>query len=485
MAALLLYFSALGVCLLVLRYLRSTWYHAQKAQEWNCAPIPRYPTDILGIGTLKESVQADKQGLVPPLLGYRLERMRAREGRDVTTFSVTQMGRKNIFTCDPHNVQAILATKFKDFELGPIRQHTLLPLLGTGIFTSDGEIWSRSRALLRPQFTREQISDLDLEERHVQQAMLAMPVDATTGWTAATDIQAIFFRLTIDSATEFLFGESAGSQAEALRNGGQLPPNNFPAYFDRAQWYAAHRSRFEKLHWIVDNKESRHVAREVHAYVDRFVAAALSAAATAAPGKPRSSSTYVFLDAIVASTQDPVELRAQLLNILIAGRDTTASFLSWSVLMLARHPKIFHTLRLAILDDFGPYTSSSSSAPQDKPITFQSLKSCRPLQNFMSEVLRLYPVVPINRRVAARDTFLPRGGGPDGTRPVYIHAGQAIIYSPFITQRRKDLWGEDAETFNPDRWAGRKVGWEYLPSMAGRACASDSSLHSQRRAMCL
>ncbi|KAL3470179.1 cytochrome P450 [Aspergillus californicus] len=356
----------------------------------------------------------------------------------------------------------MLATKFRDFELGPIRRHTLYPLLGVGMFTSDGEAWTRSRALLRPQFTREQVSDLDLEERHVQQAMRAMPVDPDTRWTSKTDIQAIFFNLTIDSATEFLFGKSSNSQAEALRNGGRLPPGHFSGYFDRGQWYAARRARFEKLHWLVDNKESRDAIQQVHAYVDGFVDAALEAAAE---GKRPSSSNYVFLETLVTATKDPIELRSQLLNILLAGRDTTASLLSWSVLMLARHPLILKKLRDTVLADFGPYTS------RRKNIAFTSLKSCRYLQYFMNEVLRLYPTLPINRRVASEDTFLPHGGGPDGSMPVYLRKGQSVSYSPFVTQRRKDLWGEDADIFNPDRWADRRAGWEYLPFNGGpRVC---------------
>lgn len=295
----------------------------------------------------------------------------------------------------------------------------------------------------------------------MQQAMQAMPVDPVTGWTSATDIQGIFFRLTIDSATEFLFGESSGSQEEALRNGGKLPSDHFSVNFDKGQWYVAQRARFEKFHWLVDNKESRDINKKVHAYVDHFVHAALRAAVE---GKPLSSN-YVFLEALATTTQDPIELRSQLLNILLAGRDTTASLLSWSLQMLARHPSFFQKLRKTILADFGPYSSSRDN------ITFASLKSCRYLQYFMNEVLRLFPVVPVNRRVATHDTFLPQGGGSDGKQPVYLRAGQVVTYSPFVTQRRKDLWGEDAEVFNPDRWFDRRAGWEYLPFNGGpRLC---------------
>ncbi|KAL2872529.1 cytochrome P450 [Aspergillus lucknowensis] len=428
-------------CLLVLRYLWYTWVHARKAQSWGCASLPSYPTDLIGLNTLKEALRADKEGTIPLMLQRRVEELSIREKRRVATFRIRQMGRENIFTCDPANIQAMLATKFKDFELGSLRQFTLHPMLGTGIFTSDGEAWARSRALLRPQFTREQISDLDLEEVHLQQAMRALPVDPVTRWTGETNIQAILF--------------------QALRNGGELPPDHFSGYFDRGQWYVSQRARFEKLHWLVDNKESRYVNDKVHAYVDQFVNKALQMSAEDKP----ASSHYVFLEALVAVTRDPIELRSQLLNILLAGRDTTASLLTWSILMLARHPAVFQKLRSTILADFGPYT------PNHDSITFAALKSCRYLQYFMNEILRLYPSVPINRRIAANDTSLPQGGGPDGKSPIYLRTGQAVYYSVFVAQRQKELFGEDAEVFNPDRWFDRRVGWEYLPFNGGpRVC---------------
>lgn len=293
--------------------------------------------------------------------------------------------------------------------------------------------------------------------------MQALPV-AANGWTAATDLQTIFFRLTIDSATEFLFGESVESQLGALK-GLQRPEDSFAYYFDKAQWVCAQRSRFEKLAWIVDNKETRYSDKQVHDFVDRVVSNALKAVASGKrPVDEEKNQNYVFLEALVSVTRDPIELRSQLLNILLAGRDTTASLLSWTVMMLARHPDIFKKLRETIIENFGTYSN-----PQN--ITFATLKSCQYLQYVMNESLRLFPVVPFNRRSATRDTTLPRGGGPDGQSPIYIKKGQSVVYSTHIMHRRKDIWGPDAEEFKPERWLNRKAGWEYIPFNGGpRIC---------------
>ncbi|KAJ6179432.1 hypothetical protein N7519_009893 [Penicillium mononematosum] len=419
-------FAAAAVVLQVIRMVFNSWQHSRNAKKLGCGSVPIN-----------------------------------QENRYVTTFSIRNLGRTHIFTIDPKNIQAVLATQFKDFELGSVRQISMHPLLGTGIFTADGEEWSRSRGLLRPQFTREQISQLELEEEHVQKAMQALPV-AANGWTAATDIQTIFFRLTIDSATEFLFGESVESQLGAL-NGLNRSEDSFATYFDKSQWVCAQRSRFEKLAFLAENKETKFSDKQVHSFVDKVVSNAL--AASQSEKKPSNEkSSYVFLEALLEVTRDPIELRSQLLNILLAGRDTTASLLSWTTLMLSRHPDVFTKLRETILSNFGTYSNPEN-------ITFATLKSCQYLQHVMNEVLRLYPVVPFNRRNATRDTTIPRGGGPDGQDPVYIRKGQSVIYTTHVMQRRKDLWGPDADEFKPERWTSRRAGWEYIPFNGGpRIC---------------
>ncbi|OHW98293.1 n-alkane-inducible cytochrome p450 [Colletotrichum incanum] len=86
---------------------------------------------------------------------------------------------------------------------------------------------------------------------------------------------------------------------------------------------------------------------------------------------------------------------------------------------------------------------------------------------FIKETLRLYPPIPMNIRVANKDTFLPVGGGPDGSAPIFVTAGQEVAYQSFSTHRRKDLWGEDADQFRPERWEAVRPHFRYLPFNAG------------------
>jgi cytochrome P450 len=68
------------------------------------------------------------------------------------------------------------------------------------------------------------------------------------------------------------------------------------------------------------------------------------------------------------------------------------------------------------------------------------------------EVQRLYPVIPVNSRVALVDTVIPLGGGPDEKSPGFIKKGTRILHFPYSMHRRKDIYGADVDEFRPERW---------------------------------
>lgn len=77
-------------------------------------------------------------------------------------------GERVILTAEPDNIKAILATQFKDYGKGEKFRRDWYPFLGNGIFTTDGALWHNSRQLIRPQFIKDRLSDIDLFEEHVQ-----------------------------------------------------------------------------------------------------------------------------------------------------------------------------------------------------------------------------------------------------------------------------------------------------------------------------
>ena len=176
---------------------------------------------------------------------------------------------------------------------------------------------------------------------------------------------------------------------------------------------------------------------------------------------PDSKERYVFLHELIKQTQDPYTLRSELLNVLLAGRDTTAGLLANTWWVLARRPDVWNKL-LAEIDEF---------CPGGKPPTYAQIKAMKYLRYTLNESLRLMPVVPGNGRTAVRDTVLPLGGGPDEKSPLFIPKGTVCLYSVWAMHRREDFYGKDSLEFRPERWEALRPGWEYLPFNGGpRIC---------------
>lgn len=85
--------------------------------------------------------------------------------------------------------------------------------------------------------------------------------------------------------------------------------------------------------------------------------------------------------------------------------------------------------------------------------------------------LRIHPVIPSNAREATKDTTLPRGGGADGSSPLFVRRGTIVVYSVHSMHRDASVFGEDVYSFRPERWDGLRAGWAYLPFNGGpRIC---------------
>jgi cytochrome P450 len=278
------------------------------------------------------------------------------------------------------------------------------------------------------------------------------------------------YRYMSDTSTEFAFGQSVNSQSKYIHanDSGNTTETkedlDFVESTDFAQRYIVWRIRFGALYWLANSKAFQKACQTVKSYADGFVNRALS------PSHKRQTKSdglekYVFLDELIKETRDPIELRDQVLQLLFAGRDTTSAALSWIILLLARHPTEFVALRETIISTFGTESSPLS------PITFESLKGCKAITHVLYETMRLYPIVPINSRQARRDTTLPVGGGPDGKSPIVIKKGEHVGFSAYVIHRREDIWGSDAAEWKPERWVGRKLGWEFIGFGGGpRVC---------------
>jgi len=115
------------------------------------------------------------------------------------------------------------------------------------------------------------------------------------------------------------------------------------------------------------------------------------------------------------------------------------------VFMLTLHPEAFQRLRTEVLEVVGP---------TERP-TYEHIRDMRYLRAVLNETLRLFPPVPINARTSVNEVILPEGG-KDG-KPIYVPAKTLVSWAPFLMHRRKDLWGFDADEFDPDRFIDERL----------------------------
>ncbi|GME48853.1 cytochrome P450 [Neofusicoccum parvum] len=418
-----------------------------------CAPSKRlryaWP---LGLDLIVDAFRAAASGRILALF----DRLVSRTG---TTFEQRLLGISGIDTIDPENIEAVLSSQFKEFGFG-VRRPTFFPLLGDGIFTQDGSAWRHSRELLRPQFAKNRAQNFEQIQAAVQKLADQIPDGQPV------DLQPLFFRFTLDTTTFLLFGESIGSlDATGSGHDSASEEADFAEAFTVAQDFLAQRGRLGDLYWLIGGPKFWRACKTVHRFVDSMVRERLrDSSNNRQSGAPsEAESKHVFLDSLLLNRQDVFTIRSQLLNVLLAGRDTTACCLSWTFRLLTQHPRVLAKLRAEIQSKVGT-----------APPSHQDLKKMTYLSWVLKEVLRLYPSVPINSRTALRTTTLPMGGGPDGRSPILIRKGMAIGYCTYLMHRRRDLYGADACEFRPERWDGdleRKVGWGYLPFNGGpRVC---------------
>ena len=144
------------------------------------------------------------------------------DGNGAHTLEVRAFDRRVVFTADPENIKAILATQFGDFGKGESFHEEWEEFLGNSIFVTDGQMWHTSRQLLRPQFIKDRISDLHCFESHLETFFRAMAnggalngedqkVDLGAVHGRVMDISDLFFRYTLDVATDFLLGKDVKS----------------------------------------------------------------------------------------------------------------------------------------------------------------------------------------------------------------------------------------------------------------------------------
>lgn len=223
----------------------------------------------------------------------------------------------------PHACRGVRNAKdVPDFGFG-CRPAVFAPLLGNGIFTQEGAAWKHSRELLRKQFVRAQYRDLQSFHKHAANLISCLPVDGDV------DLQPLFFNYTMDVATEALFGRSVYTLRAQID---QAEENRvFGDSFNVAQEGLAKRFRLAPFHFLYNPPSFREACKTVHGFVERYIDEQGFMEKTGVGKQDAEDADSWFISQVAKESTSVSDLRDQLLNVLFAGRDSTACCLSWTL----------------------------------------------------------------------------------------------------------------------------------------------------------
>ncbi|KAG1750539.1 cytochrome P450 [Suillus paluster] len=366
-----------------------------------------------------------------------------------------------ILTAEPQHIKTILATDFDNYVKGPKLREAADSVLGTGVFNSDGA--SRlHRTMTRPFFTHDRISHFEIFDRHADYAIALAKGRFRMG--LAIDFQDLISRFTLDSASEFLFGHCI----DTLSAGLPYPCNATECTdaIQEANTAAAFADAFSQAQHVINRRVSigqtwplaeiladstaQHM-KVVHAFLDPILKEALEKRSTTAELNRTEFADQTLLDHLVNATSDFKIIKDETLNILQAGRDTTASTLTSAIYLLAMHPEFLTRLREEIVSKFG----------LTRRPTYDDIKEMKYLRAVLNETMRLFPAVYLLRESVHDTTWT----SPEpGKKPLFVPGGISIWYSVFLMHRRTDLWGPDALEFDPDRWLDERVNKYLIPN---------------------
>ncbi|KAG0339204.1 hypothetical protein BG000_002628 [Podila horticola] len=326
-----------------------------------------------------------------------------------------------------------LLANFDNYIKGDFFRWQLTDILGKGIFVSDGAEWRFHRKTASNIFTTRLYRDL------VQGAFRSSAHDLCSvldrHLNDPVDLQSLFLRLTLDAFGKLTFG----LEFNALVTEG---PNEFGDAFDFLTSEA--ELRVTNPLWPLTDRilfwrhlRTKRAIGVLHKWAARVVQARRAETAEEQGARRRD-----LLDHFITHQNDDgttltdSELNSIFVNFMIAGRDTTAQALTWQFYSLMADPRIMANIVREIDTVLGG---------DECKISYEVLMHELPYTKAVfHETLRLHPPVPKNVKQAVADDVLP-----DGT---HVYAGELIAYSNWCMGRNRNVWGQDAELFVPERW---------------------------------
>ncbi|KAI1270295.1 cytochrome P450 [Xylariaceae sp. FL1019] len=351
------------------------------------------------------------------------------------------LGAFTVCTIDPENLRQINTSH--DFGVSPMRLPGMEYFCGRGFITTDGDIWRQARKMLKPSFELNNIADIAVLREEVDSLLRQLPEDGST-----VDLQPLLYVTFLHSALHFVLGVHPSQQlADA-----PLTADQFVATFHSALVYSMFRVILGRLFDILPQKKFVETCAAAHEFLDYFIDTAFKA--------NNDHESKSLINNLSAETDDATFIRSQVIQAMMAAQDTTSELLTNAIFLLARHPEYWQQLR----NEFHNQTEEELSAT--------NLLRCALLKNILHETLRIYPIFALLGRIALNDTQLPTGGGLDRRQPISVPKGSMLVMSYYALHRDPTVFGEDVETFRPERWDTIKPAqWEYQGFGGGnRAC---------------
>ncbi len=324
----------------------------------------------------------------------------------------------------------------------------LVPLVGRGLLTSEGELWKRQRRLVQPAFQRERLA-------RFAGTMVACAAAMLDRWEARAaraepfDVAEQSTQLALEIAGRALLSidlsDAAGEIGQALTVAFRHLAHKWSVLVDLPEWVPTPR-----------NVRFRRALRAI----ERQIARVLAAERAGARGEA-GDLLCILLRAHGEGGEDAMsdaQLRDELLRMLIAGHETTANALAWTFYLLSKHPDARRRLEEEVETVLG-----------GRPPAFEDLPRLEYATRVFEESMRLFPPAwGFSREAVAADEI----GGYE------IPAGTTVTLSPYLTHRHPEFW-ENPEGFDPDRFAPAAVAarprFAYFPFGGGpRQCIGNA-----------
>jgi cytochrome P450 len=330
------------------------------------------------------------------------------------------LGRPLYMVYHPDGVKRILQENAHNYSKESALFNPLKPVLGNGLFLSEGEFWLRQRRLMQPAFHRQKISAFAGTMTGVAEEVVESWRPSAAGGRPV-DAAAEMMRLTLDVACRALFSSDIRGEARVIGEALAVLLADVTFRFDHPFYFPP----------SVPTLHNRRFLRAV-AELDRIVFSMIEQ-------RRRQTEWPNDLLSLLLEARDEEtgqgmtdrQLRDELVTLLLAGHETTANALSWALYLLSKHPESERRVRAELDAALGGRIPTAADLP-DLGYT----------RRVIDEAMRLFPPVWITNRVALE---------ADEVCGFILPKGALVSLSPYATHRLPEFW-ENPEGFDPDRF---------------------------------